>query len=326
MTTTARQAPGRVRPPWGAWLRLLAAAGLLVVLFAVVDTGAWWATVRTLDPWIFVIGVGLYVAAQLLSAWRWSCVSAALKLPAAYPQLARWYFVGMFFNLFLPTGFGGDAVKTWTQGRAADGRYGTAAASVLWERATGLAGLAMLAGAAAWFVPGSAFAWPWRAGMIVLGVTGVVATFVVPRLAGQLGRLRPKLGRAFGPLALLAGRPGLGLMLLLLSLLVQALNVGLVVLLARGLGLELPVATLALAYGWITLATVLPLTLNGIGVREGGFVLLLAASGAPAAAGLALGLLVTITQAVASLGGLPFFLRAPIPSAPPPAHDHHAAA
>ena len=57
-------------------------------------------------------GVLLYVAGQAVSAWKWHLLLGPVGLGAVrYTRLLAFYFIGMFFNIFLPTIVGGDAVK-----------------------------------------------------------------------------------------------------------------------------------------------------------------------------------------------------------------------
>ena len=56
-------------------------------------------------------GVLLYAGGQALSAWRWRMLLEPVALSVPYRRMVSFYFIGMFFNLFLPTIVGGDAVK-----------------------------------------------------------------------------------------------------------------------------------------------------------------------------------------------------------------------
>ena len=47
----------------------------------------------------------------MVRAGRWSTLLHALGIHRPLRELTLWYFVGSFFNVILPTGFGGDAVR-----------------------------------------------------------------------------------------------------------------------------------------------------------------------------------------------------------------------
>ena len=98
-------------------------------------------------------GVLLYVAGQALSTWKWRLLLAPVGLGAVrYPRLLAFYFIGMFFNLFLPTIVGGDAVKAVLLARET-GAPARATTSVFMERNLGLFALLSIALVASWRAP-----------------------------------------------------------------------------------------------------------------------------------------------------------------------------
>ena len=62
-------------------------------------------------PWLAAAAV--YTAAQVVSAWRWQLLARPLGFDRPLRNFAGFYFIGMFFNLVLPTSVGGDAVRAW---------------------------------------------------------------------------------------------------------------------------------------------------------------------------------------------------------------------
>jgi hypothetical protein len=94
----------------------------------------------------------------------------------------------------------------------------------------------------------------------------------------------------------------------LLSLVVQLANVVLGWLIGAGLGLSVPFAYYCILMSVVPVLTLLPISVNGMGLREGGTVLLLAPLGVGSAEAVTLALLAFAVQAVASLGGCGFYL------------------
>src|SRR5262249_1186810 len=93
-----------------------------------------------------------------------------------------------------------------------------------------------------------------------------------------------------------------------LSVLVQSANVVLVWLVGRALGAEVPASYYWILVPVVTLLTLLPISLNGMGVREWGTVLMLAPLGVSEATALTLAFLWFATFSVVSLGGAIFYL------------------
>src|SRR5205085_1159720 len=78
------------------------------------------------------------------SALRWQLLARPLGFSHRLPHFVRLYFIGMFFNLFLPSSVGGDVVRAWYL-NARSGRGMAAAVSVFIDRFSGLLVLLALA-------------------------------------------------------------------------------------------------------------------------------------------------------------------------------------
>ena len=91
-------------------------------------------------PLYFAATVAIYVAGQVMSAWRWQLLAAVLNLRGPFPEFVRYYFIGVFTNLFVPGLVGGDAARAFYLGRR-HGKMGEAIASALADRGYGLLAL-----------------------------------------------------------------------------------------------------------------------------------------------------------------------------------------
>jgi hypothetical protein len=90
-----------------------------------------------MDWLLFLVGLLLFVSSVPVRAYRWGSLVWALDVRVRWRRLVALYFVGSFFNLFLPTGFGGDAVKMFELSRD-DHKAAAAISSVLVDRFLGL--------------------------------------------------------------------------------------------------------------------------------------------------------------------------------------------
>lgn len=104
-----------------------------------------------------------YVASKMLSAYRLNYYFRSNGIGLGERDNIRLYFVGMFYNLFLPGGIGGDAYKVWWLNREGKAETVPAIQSVFFDRINGMVILAMLALAFAWVafpdVPGRNLIW-----------------------------------------------------------------------------------------------------------------------------------------------------------------------
>ena len=57
---------------------------------------------------LWLLGVALYFATQLVSSIRWMLLARPLGFGQPWRQMVGFYFIGMFFNLVLPTSVGGE--------------------------------------------------------------------------------------------------------------------------------------------------------------------------------------------------------------------------
>src|SRR5690606_34399647 len=135
-------------------------------------------------------GANLFVGAL-----RWRVLLAAYGAPRrpSVLRLAHVYWVGFFYNNYLPGGLGGDVVRGIVT-RQSFGERGTAASLtvVVVERALGLSGLLLLVSATylARPLPGTEGVLPYSALGLVLAAAGVGAVALGRRLAPRLpGRL-----------------------------------------------------------------------------------------------------------------------------------------
>ena len=228
----------------------------------------------------------------------------------------------MFFSLCLPSSIGGDVIKAY---RLADStpRRLLAGCTVLADRLTGLAGLGVLAGAAVLSVEWSLDRWGTLA---VGGGLLAVALSVFWLSVGSLDRLlamipAPHPARAFiGQLLPYQVRPQLLSAAVAWSLVIQLGNAVGVSLIARGLGVVLPLSVWCVVVPLVMLAMVVPISINGVGVREGGMAMLLAPQGVPREQAVAIALLWFLATIISGLiGGLLFLLdRHPVTAGPLP--------
>ena len=97
-----------------------------------------------MNIWLYVSAILVFLVSVWIRALRWKMVLTPLKTDAPIWYLTRLYLLGFFWNSFLPTGFGGDVVKAVALAR--DSKQATeAATSVIAERVIGLLGTCLIA-------------------------------------------------------------------------------------------------------------------------------------------------------------------------------------
>ncbi len=283
---------------FGWLLRLSVSGAILIWLIGHTAWGPILAVMSQVRLEFCLLALALYCATQIVSSCRWRLLARSLGFQEPLRRFVALFYVGMFFNLFLPTSVGGDVVKAWQLG-GRPGRRWLAALTVLSDRLSGLMALLVIA-CTATFVEGGAV--PEWADYLVWGMTGAGALgfLALP----VLGRWSAKLRSLAAGMSLYRGHRARWAGAFLLGLVVQSASIGQVWLLGQALGLTAPLLTYAVAVPLVSLFTMLPISFNGMGVREGGLVLLLTTAGVTQAAALSLGLLWFLMLAAAScIGG-----------------------
>ncbi len=302
-TTTLPHEPS-ANPPrkklWATGVRVLFSAALLTWIARNTNwsqVGEAFANLRV-ECWLGAVGI--LIGTQFLSSKRWQLFARELRFERSVPKLTAYYFIGMFFNLLLPTSVGGDVVRAWYLDAGAKRRL-AAFASVLLDRLNGLAVLIVLAVLGVFMTQTPLPAWvSWSVfALAALAATGFLALPVLARVPYLPTVRREQLATVVSVIH----QPRVLITTTGLSFLVQVANVVLVWWIGLGLGMDVPFAYYWILVPMVTLLTILPLSLNGMGVREGGTVLFLSPLGVPQETALTLAFLWFAVFGIASLMG-----------------------
>ncbi|MDH5490488.1 MAG: flippase-like domain-containing protein [Myxococcales bacterium] len=317
-------------------LKGLVSFGLLGLLFALIarreGLDALLERVEGADPAFWLVAVMLQLGAVGAGIWRWKLLLGEAGGGLGTSWLGKHYLIGRFLGVFTPSTAGLDVYRVLAVSR----RLGSATAAtyaVVIEKLFGLIGLSLLIGASAMvglLVPlqGAEGLGDGALGAaLLLGLASMAALALLlhgrgaTRLLGLLpGSLRGRLARPLEALA--AQRPAAGRIAQVLALSTSShlLTAAVFVATSRALGIELGALELLICGLAIVIATLLPLSIGGLGVREGAAVVLLGALGVPALDATLVALLGYLSaQPPALLGGLLSLLPAPRESAAAPA-------
>ncbi len=297
-----------LKKQWFNLLKILISAGLLIyLLFFKIDFRQFLQVLSTSRIGYLVAAALLMIAGTALRAVRWQVLLSALSIRVPLSRLVSLYFVGAFFNLIMPSGLGGDAIKMVELSRST-GKVPEAIGTTLVDRAVGLWVLFVMALIA---LPFSYKLLPNRfaleiLALILAGVLGgwlMMATPIIPWLGSKI-RLpaQDKLERFYRSVSRL-GYSALGkacLVSLVFNLMLIVFNI----LIAYGLGVYQPLGVFLLFVPIISLSLALPISIGGLGVREGIYVLLFTAVGVSNTSSLAMSLAnYLITNVVVGLLG-----------------------
>jgi uncharacterized membrane protein YbhN (UPF0104 family) len=231
---------------WKLLLKLIVTAICIWYVSGKIDFQKAGAALKTANPWFLLIALLIYITSKVISSYRLNFYFRNIGIHIAETDNLKLYWLGMFYNLFLPGSISGDAYKVILLTKRYNHSYKKTAAAVLLDRFSGLLGLGLILSIYGFFVLNHpAYEWLLFTGAIV----SVVLVFYVIR----------KWFTDFVP----------GFMpTLLLGVLVQAAQV----LCAYFILASLNIPVTQTAYIFLFLASsvvsVLPLTIGGLGIRE----------------------------------------------------------
>jgi uncharacterized membrane protein YbhN (UPF0104 family) len=298
-------------------LRIAVSLALLAVLFWRVDLAALGASARRASPLWLTAALSLYVANVLASTWRWGLLLDAQGLHVRRRLLLSSYLVAGFFNNFLPSNIGGDVIRIRDTASAARSKT-LATTVVLVDRLLGLMGLVFVAAvgatvARALRVQSPPPIWPaWLWAGFIAGAAAAAPAVLAPAGVGRL--LQPltivhptwvgtRIEKLTSALARFREHPGALAACFGGAVLVQALLVSYYAAVARALGIPITIWDLAVLVPLSFLVQMLPVSVNGFGVREATFAFYFSHLGLPVESAVLLSLMATGVLMLFSLSG-----------------------
>jgi uncharacterized protein (TIRG00374 family) len=303
-------------------LKTLLSLALLALLLARIPAREVMATLRAAHPFWLWSAAGLLLASNLIGSFQWERLLNAVEIRIPFWKVASYYHVGLFFNNFLPAGVGMDIARVMDASR-----YGrpkaVALSSVLMDRLVGtvaLAGLALITTLPAINRFHLSLVYLALLGFFGFSMTLVWAVFhpaTLPTVERGLSRiglggLKPHLEELASSLAGFRDRRAAVARLLSVALLVQLARIGVHVLVAQALGLRIPLTYFFLFVPLVAVIVSLPISLNGIGLREGAGVFLFGLIGVDRVHAFSLQFTTyLVAVAVSLIGGVVFLARIP---------------
>ena len=309
-------------------VKAIVSIGLLALLFSRVDVSRLWGVARKASLGWLAFALLLYLAMLLASALRWGVLLRAQHVRLPFSFLTQSFLVATFFNNFLPSNIGGDVIRIADSAKAA-GSKTLATTVVLIDRGLGVLGLALIAATGATIMQRMAVG-PVGPGILWagFGLGAIVATpaLLMPEAVTKL--LQPlrvfhrewvderieKLTYALTrfketPTALAACFAG--------AVVVQAILVLFYVAIARSMNIPIGFAELAVIVPVSFIVQMVPLSVNGFGIREATFGFYFTRLGLPLESALLVSFIGAVLVILFSLsGGVVYLARLRAPANP----------
>ena len=297
--------------------KLAVSIALLVLLFSRVDVAKLWASARQASLTWMGIALGFYAVSILVMVWRWWLLLEAQDVSMPFPALFGSMSVALFFNNFLPSNIGGDVVRISDTAKIARSKT-LASIVILADRTMGMMGLVLVAATGVSLVASPVGraplpiwpSWLWAgftSGMLVGGLVlwspGGVGWLLRPLtvlhpewVGGRIGSLTATLQRF---------RSHMGAMITCFAgaVVVQLMTVAFGWAVARALGIPIGPFDLAVVVPLAGVVQMIPVSVNGFGIREATYSLYFTRIGLPIESAILLSLTSTALVMLYSLTG-----------------------
>jgi len=297
------------------WLRLLVSVGILGYLASLFDWARMTPVLGRLQGAYLWQAPLLMLGSVVIGSARWKALLARFQIPLSLWDGCLLYQVGRFYSIVLPGVIGGDAVRVgMCAARTRKPLLDIFAAAAL-ERGLGVVAVLGMGGLAGFLLARDA---PREAGpqatqalvaAAVVALAGLAASVMGLRWATRQRDWGHQRGPWFFPaLFRMLHRVGrlpvrTWALTVVLGAVFQACDILATYYLACAIGLQLPVLVFFFVLPWVYLATVVPVSLGGLGVREGAMVLMLSRFGVVASDAILLSFLVYLVRVATALPG-----------------------
>lgn len=302
-------------------LRLVLSLGLLVFLISKSGPSKLIFLAKNVHPLYLTVAFVLTVLAAVLSAYKWQVLIKIYGFDVPLRKLTSMYFVGQFFNSFLPTTIGGDTARIKDLNREI--KHGVESTiSVFLDRFTGLIALLLIGSMTSFFLP-------FRLGFSYIMLTSAIILISllflsylvlekkdwlvqIPGLRSSIEMMgiSAKSRQVYQDILQFKADKKASQKAILISIFFHALAIVINYILAKGIRIDISFIYLCMFVPLITLISMLPASINGIGVREGAYVFFLSRIGISESEAVALSLLVyTLSLAASLAGGVIYIIR-----------------
>jgi glycosyltransferase 2 family protein len=125
-------------------LQLLVTLIALSLVLAKTDTGKLAALIGNANPWYLLLAIVFFNVSKLFNAIRLNRFFRLIGIELSFVYNIKLYYLGMFYNLFLPGGIGGDGYKIYVLQKNHGLKIIDVFNAVFWDRVCGIIALVFL--------------------------------------------------------------------------------------------------------------------------------------------------------------------------------------
>ncbi|TMM53474.1 flippase-like domain-containing protein [Maribacter algarum] len=272
-------------------LKILISAALIYFIFTKLNVAEIFETVKKSNPFYLIFALAIFIISKVIAAFRLNSYFHELRIFLTHKSNLKLYLLGMFYNLFLPGGIGGDAYKGYVIKKKFEIETKKVVSVLVLDRLSGLHLLFIYACGLALFLNNSQL----ENFKILIGLAIPLSVVVFYFLNKKfLGYVLSVFWKSFG-----------------YSALVQLSQLICVYFILISLGVETSIVAYLVIFLISSIVSVIPLTIGGIGSRELTFFYGAALLGLNESTSVAVSMLFFLITAVVSLLGVYYAVGKP---------------
>jgi len=305
-------------------IRITISAILIFLLLSQTDTDQLLSTLRIVNIPMLLFALFIYILSAILNSFRWYLLIKASNMEFSFPRILSLNFTGLFFSIFLPGRTGGDIARAYYIAKSSDDRVKAISTIIIW-RIMGIIALTIIALMASF----ASFTFIEDKSIIVaiflivlliytmlyLVNNRKLMKFLFEKLSVLLNKistnnLESKFETLYNAVHSYQKRQKLLLVNIVIGAVVHLLIISCWYIISQSLDIEISYIYFLLLIPIISLLNTIPISLNGVGVREGAAILLFGNAGLELSQSLSMGLLFSaISLALGLIGGIFYILK-----------------
>ena len=252
-------------------LKIAISVGLIIFIAWKVDLSLFIGALKKTNVWLLLAGLSLYPFAQMISVLRWRYVAEKLGIRGKLGSMARLYFIGIFFNLFLPTSIGGDVTRAMYLQPSSE-KTRLSFLSVVVERATGVLAMMIISSILLVTRVGSPVPAWLRYGFPAASLFTLIILWILPgMILARFGRIQKILHE---DLLIFWKQPQIVAFAVLYSAIFDWMLIVIHVLIGYAISIQVQPLYYFIVMSVGSLISLFP-SLNGVGVRDGSYIYML---------------------------------------------------
>ena len=229
-------------------LKIAISAALVYFIFSKVDFTEVLAILRQINPFYLLLSFILFILSKIIASYRLNLYFHQLKIYLTQKSNLKLYLLGMFYNLFLPGGIGGDAYKGYLIKKKFEIKTKKVVSILVLDRLSGLLLLFVYACLLALMIQNDTLQ-NFKVLFVIALLASIFIFWMVHRLIFH--DMLPIFWNSF-----------------IHSALVQLAQLGSAFFILKSLGIQMDTLSYLFIFLLSSIVSVLPLTIGGIGSRE----------------------------------------------------------